>query len=439
MATPLLIIPAASGTNGAPSPIFVDSVGALSPVLFRLLLADLSWVPERASVELDETPASSPPAAEPGRSERRAPPTQKPEEDNTEAGVLWLPLFQMPATLAPYSRLKFGPDVEAPAATEVPTAALRTLTSLQSGPGHSGPVGVEAGSGPDASTVEPHPFASVHGVPVPRVVLEGSMRDHPFDRDGAATGKPQSATAQALQSLPEGAFATKCEAQSHSGESPVSLVPLDPEDRDSGPNGLDASRKQLSVRAQGVDRSGSLAAVSPSTASQSSLVASRPNDGEWPTKESAPPVRTPPLDHVGDNDSAGPISPTRSLIVRLQESLGRPVDVRFVESRGTVKVTVLTEDTKLARAIASDLPNLERGLESKGWSSELRVPPQGREGHLAEPLCAQEPDRLESDVQLPGAHFGHSEQDTARRQFRTNWAEEIEDRRTAAALRRLSI
>jgi hypothetical protein len=438
MPSPLQTAPTAFGTNDATSLLLTDPIGALSPVIFELLLADLFSAPERANVELEELAVAAHPSAESAKPEKRILPAQRPQRDNSETGTLSTSLCQMPATLPLHSILKFGPDLVAPAATTAPTARLRTLTPLHSCPDAPGFSSVEPSSGPDATTLYPNAGGSTRPAMAPPVVLEGSMCDNLLKCADSATVSPVPDASPAIHSQPKDPLAAKSEVHIPSGKPPAFPLPSDREERTPDQDELETSRKPLSSPSTGVDRPGSPAVTSPSTTSQSSPVQLRPHNAVWPASGSPSPGRAAPVDPIGDLESARPTAQTRSLTVRLQQSPGRPVDMRFVESRGTVTVTVRSNDTQLARAIASDLPTLERGLESKGWSSELRVPQQLHEGSLSEQVSAHEPERLDRDVPLASGQFEHSGQDSARRQSRTNWADEIEDRATADALRRLS-
>lgn len=166
--------------------------------------------------------------------------------------------------------------------------------------------------------------------------------------------------------------------------------------------------------------------------------ASRSNSFERQTAGSSNPSPRTPLNPQNDPGAEVPSNAPRTLTVRIQDTPGSPVDLRFVESKGAVKVTVRAEDNQLARAIASELPGFERGLESRGWSSELHAPNQFREAkHLEEtPMATRQ--RAETEVPLPGADSAQNPQDSDRR-HRARWDEEIEDRTVSAALRRLSI
>lgn len=112
--------------------------------------------------------------------------------------------------------------------------------------------------------------------------------------------------------------------------------------------------------------------------------------------------------------------------------------MRFVESKGAVKVTVRTGDNQLAQAIASELPKFERGLESRGWSSEFQTPNHTRDVKPLEDITMANRERVQTEVQLSAIDLAQSEQDPTRR-HKTDWEDEFEDRTTAAALRRLSI
>lgn len=128
---------------------------------------------------------------------------------------------------------------------------------------------------------------------------------------------------------------------------------------------------------------------------------------------------------------------TQAITIRLQATAGRPVDLRFVDTGGDVKVTVRTEDARLASAVADDLPALERGLRSRGWSSEFRIPNRSSEARPLEEIRISNHESAETSVRSvgPGLEtFGQGHES----ERRTNWAEELEDRNVAAALRRLA-
>ena len=146
-----------------------------------------------------------------------------------------------------------------------------------------------------------------------------------------------------------------------SGELQAAQAPDNSGNTHSGKQGADGDRKQESVPAQRLDRSAGTTEGLTWSNSQSLSMASHSNGVERHSAASSDQPRSIVLNAANDLGSEGPLNPPRSLTVRIQGAPGRPVDVRFVESRGTVKVTVRTEDNQLASAIATGLPGFERG------------------------------------------------------------------------------
>ena len=420
----------------------------MPPDLFHLLLVEILPVPEEVNLQSSETAEVKLPTTLPGRPSKNAPSTTLPSRNAEEQAPFWLALCPIPTILTSQPKLEFGLAVRAgsdgiglelasPAGDHVLTAPnLKIVADEEVAPGlwGKGPV---------------HNSGAALNVPRPSVALDGWMRDllpqsvvAPLD----ASDKPKPVGVpvqiEVRSTLETTARVTIDELNvappSGDGENADSdkVVNVGPPHSDE--QSADGDRKRESEPAPRLGRPTPPAADSVGTNTLSVFVAPRSSSSSPASPGTTEPAQSATTSPANEPGSEAPIRSPRSLTVRIQESLGRPVDVRFVESKGSVRVTVRTEDNQLAKAIATELPKFERGLESRGWSSELHAPNQLRDSKpQAEPLVSAR-ERVQPDIQLARAELTQHEQDPAR-QHRTNWDEEIEDRITAAALRRLSI
>lgn len=138
--------------------------------------------------------------------------------------------------------------------------------------------------------------------------------------------------------------------------------------------------------------------------------------------------------------------PLRAVQVQVGEVEGRSVQLRFVESAGTVRVSVRTEDQGLAAALTMGSEGLQARLQSQGWRSEFH-PVVSTSADLREGagLSSSEPGQTlvrETTggtplVRGPQTGMGAGADDPNRRQ-NTTWAEQNEELMNTAALRRLS-
>ena len=427
---------ARSTTNATTPLLATDSGEATLSERFHHLLVDTLPNLENAAVESIETAEGemAPPLC--GRPSRKSPP-QLPMHSE-EPAQFWLALYPIPTTTTCQSKLGFGLTTHVPDRNSSPEQALRQAEPA--GPSVISSVGQrgELQSVPEVSTLPAQGAGQAFRVRTPPVVLEGLLWDHAAQTAEAFVAPAAAAKPAALQFEAMGEGKAKFAPESVTDE-PRSAQPLaKSESTKSGQKDANGDNENQPESTPHWNKTAPSTSDSNWTNYQTVLVEPRSSGLERLGAASVVPHRSTPIVPTSEPGSeAGPNQP-RSLTVRIHETVGKPVDVRFVESRGTVKVTVRTEDNQLAAAIATGLPGFERRLESRGWTSELHAPLSLREARPSDEIPISNRSVTKPELAVPGMDLAQNQQDPARRQ-RTNWDEEIEDRTNAAALRRLSI
>jgi len=419
----------------------------LLPDIFNLLLAEIFPAAEAAemnSPQPNEGEQTTQPAGRTPRSLSPSTPTRKTEELSSQ----WFPLCPLPTPRICLSHPALGRDtLPSPVSAALGTTGLVEATSPS--PGVPRPTnGVELLTKPteprvvDERIVPPSGSRLTPEMSARPVILEGWMRDRPFQTESPILEAPEVAShpiadldikdRSAYRVLGEPAPTPRPQAQ----QSAESAAP--PSGQPSGQQEPDSDRRQKPDLVRRQEPATSSASDSPWTSPPPVPPAARPGG---PGQTAAPATRLdqPAAAHPAEqpDSEAAPHQP-HAITIRLQATAGRPVDLRFTETRGDVKVTIRTEDTRLASAVANDLPALERGLESRGWSAEFRVPNRSLESRPSEEIRLSNHEPAQSSVRSVGPELDTSGQGSEP-EHRTNWVEEIEDRNVAAALRRLSI
>lgn len=392
-------------------------------------------------VEAEQTPQPS------GRSSRSLIPST-PNRRAEDLSSQWFPLCPLPTPLICLSRPALGRDTP-PSPVGAALGSTGLVETSSPSPGIPRPTtGAELPSKPaqprvaDARTVPPGQSPLTPEMSARPVVLEGWMRDRAIQTECPIREAPGVAShpivdldtaVRAAHRVPgEPAPITRPHAQ-QSAEGAAA-----PSGQPEGQQEPDSPRRERPDQVRRQEPATPSAADSPWAAPPPAPPAARPGG---PGQSAAPAAR---LDQPAaarparEPDSEATPHQPQAITIRLQATAGRPVDLRFTETRGDVKVTIRTEDTRLASAVANDLPALERGLESHGWSAEFRTPSRSFESRPSEEIRLSNHESAQSSVRSVGPELDTSGQGSEPER-RTNWAEEIEDRNVAAALRRLSI
>ena len=441
-ASPLQIVMApCSPSTTAQSQTAEASQGGI-PDPFNLLLAEIFPVVDNIDGALDERIDGEPTAPSTGRSPRnvRSPETLKRTE---ESSALWLHLYPL-ATPQPF-RPQPGFGTEAPILGTIAVPPTAVPVGDRPPPAGNQTSFAGANSRPEtlAAAVSNTPVGAVPEseaalrAPEPPIVLQGSMNDSRPLAERSPTDT-FSAIAPPVEPLKtEGYRNNKVTGELPSVERPETKESAKsgtaPTDQQCG----DGESRDKATPTQHEEPTGPLVSDPLWKGSHSYLLPPRSDGNERNATKSPVATQIAPRVPISDPGSEVPSNPPRSLTVRIQEVPGRPVDVRFVETNGNVKVTVRTDDTRLATALATELPKFERGLESRGWSSEFRVPNRVSETKAIEEILISHREATRSELPVAGAILEHPEGSPDRRR-RTNWDEEVEDRTVAAALRRLS-
>jgi hypothetical protein len=367
-------------------------------------------------------------------------PTRSTEEPSTQ----WFPLCAVPTPLLYLSRSDFGlaPPNSLDRAALAPSGLVETTVPS---PGVPGPTkGAELPSDParppvaDPTVVPPGEGPLQPETPAKPVILEGWMRDCPIQPDCPPPDATDAGSHPIVELKIEDRPANRVLCGLASTDRPKAQESAESAAEPSGQQVPDSDRRQKPDQARRQEPATSPTADSLWTAPHPAPFAARPG-GLGQSGALTPTLDRPAAAHPATEPASEVAShQPQSITIRLQAPAGHPVDLRFIETRGDVKVTIRTEDPRLASAVASDLPALERGLESRGWSSEFRVPSRSSESRPIEEIRFLNHELAQPTVRSVGPGLDTSGQgpDPERR---TDWAEEIEDRNVAAALRRLSI
>ena len=128
---------------------------------------------------------------------------------------------------------------------------------------------------------------------------------------------------------------------------------------------------------------------------------------------------------------------SREISVQIPTSGNQSIEVRIIERNGNVHVTVHSDDRGLTQSLRSELQELVRVLEDRGFRTETWTPPETRPSRLVESAQSESANHRGGSSSGDGSGGGGRGQSSRQQQQRSNkpkWVAELEARleRTAA-------